>query len=205
MAVNFRVVRKFFVLGENRKRSLSRKACPEQRRRDAKLAKTDFSVFRTGRLCAFARDTPSVSLRRSRAASILLVFLILCGCLGEALEKQAEQIRQQEAEIARQRKELEALVAGQRLQDDKQKDCSRAFREYFDKAQSSADRDEAIALYREGLAICPEDDVAHYELGRALADAGRTEEAARSFQAALKINPAFADARRRLDALSKSR
>jgi tetratricopeptide (TPR) repeat protein len=135
----------------------------------------------------------------------LLVVLVLSGCLGEALEKQAEQIRQQEAEIARQRKELEALAAGQRLQDDKQKDCSRAFREYFDKAQSSANRDEAIALYREGLAICPEDDVAHYELGRALADAGRTEEAARSFQAALKINPAFADARRRLDALSKSR
>jgi tetratricopeptide (TPR) repeat protein len=142
---------------------------------------------------------------RHRAGLLLLAVGMLWGCLGEALEKQAEQIRQQEAEIARQRKELEALAAGQRQQDEKQKDCSRAFREYFDKAQSSTNRDEAISLYRQGLAICPEDDVAHYELGQALADAGRTEEAARSFEAALKINPAFAEARRRLDALSKSR
>jgi tetratricopeptide (TPR) repeat protein len=127
--------------------------------------------------------------------------LLLSGCLGEALEKQAEQIRHQEAQIASQRKELEALAASQRLQDEKQKDCARAFRDYFDKAQSASRAEEAISLYRQGLAICPDDDVAHYELGKVLADAGRKEEAAKSFEAALKLNPAFADARRRLQEL----
>lgn len=130
---------------------------------------------------------------------------LLSGCLGDVLEKQAELIKQQEAEIARQRKELEALAAGQRLQQEKQTDCVRAFRDYFDKAQSSRNPDEAIALYRRGLEICPDDDVAHYELGKILAETGRSEEAARSFEAALKINPAFADARRRLEELPKNR
>lgn len=138
---------------------------------------------------------------------LLVVFTLsaFSGCLGEALEKQAEQIKQQEAEIARQRKELEALLAGQQVQNEKQKDCARAFRDYFEKAQSSNDREETISLYRQGLAICPDDDVAYYELGRALADQGRYEEAAQAFDAALKINPDFADARRRLEALPKTR
>jgi tetratricopeptide (TPR) repeat protein len=126
-------------------------------------------------------------------------------CSSEALERQAEQIRQQEVEIARQRKELEKLIAGQKVQDQKYKDCVRAFRDYFDKAQSSTNREEAIALYRQGLEICPDDDVAHYELGRALADAGRPSEAAAAFEAALKINPDFADARRQLDAVQSRR
>lgn len=131
--------------------------------------------------------------------------LTLAACNSEMLERQAEQIRQQEAEINRQRKELEALAAGQQIQDEKQKDCIRAFRDYFDKAQLLTNREEAISLYRQGLAICPDDDVAHYELGRALVDAGRTAEAAKAFEAALKINPGFADARRQLDAIQKNR
>lgn len=105
----------------------------------------------------------------------------------------------------KQRKELEALAVGQKIQDEKQRDCIRAFREYFDKAQLSTNREEAISLYRQGLTICPEDDVAHYELGRALADAGRPAEAANSFEAALKINPDFADAQRQLDAMRRNR
>jgi tetratricopeptide (TPR) repeat protein len=138
-------------------------------------------------------------------SSLYLAALALSGCLGEVLEKQAEQIKQQELEIARQRKELEALAAGQQIQDEKQKDCVRAFRDFFDKAQIATKREEAIRLYRQGLAICPDDDVAHYELGRTLADAGRPAEAAESFEAALKINPDFADARRRLESLQKNR
>jgi tetratricopeptide (TPR) repeat protein len=121
------------------------------------------------------------------------------------LDRQAEQIRQQEAEIARQRKELEALAAGQKIQDQKYKDCVRAFRDYFDKAQLSTSRDEAISLYRHGLAICPDDDVAHYELGRALADAGRSAEAAEAFEAALKINPEFDEAKRQLETIRSKR
>jgi tetratricopeptide (TPR) repeat protein len=141
----------------------------------------------------------------SRWSILCASLLSLAACNSEVLERQAEQIRQQEIEITRQRKELEALAAGQKIQDEKQRDCIRAFREYFDKAQLSTNREEAISLYRQGLTICPEDDVAHYELGRALADAGRPAEAANSFEAALRINPDFADARRQLDAMRRNR
>jgi len=140
-----------------------------------------------------------------RLSIISVVALFLAACNSEILERQVEQIRQQEIEISRQRKELEALAAGQQIQDEKQKDCVRAFRDYFDKAPLTTDREEAISLYRKGLAICPDDDVAHYELGRALVDAGRPAEAANAFEAALKINPAFADAKKQLDAIEKSR
>ena len=135
----------------------------------------------------------------------LLFAVYLTACNSELLERQSDQIRQQESEIARQRKELEALIAGQKIKDQSYKDCVRAFRDYFDKAQLSTDREEAIALYREGLAICPEDEVAHYELGMALVQAGRSAEAAQAFEAALKINPDFADAKKQLDALRSNR
>ena len=97
------------------------------------------------------------------------------------------------------------MAAGKQVQDQKQQDCNRAFRDYFDKAQSSTNREQTIDLYNQGLAICPDDDVAHYELGRALADAGRSAEAEREFEAALRINPDFADAKRQLDSVRKSR
>lgn len=132
---------------------------------------------------------------------LMLAALSLPACYNEVLERQAEQIRQQEIEIARQRKELEAL----QNQAQRRRDCSRAFRDYFDQAQLATNREQAISLYRQGLEICPDDDVAHYELGRALADAGRFDEAEKSFEAALKINPDFTDARKQLDAIRKSR
>ncbi len=137
--------------------------------------------------------------------SFLGCVVLLAGCMSEALERQAEQIRQQNEEIARQRKELEALAAGKQSQDKKQQDCRRAFRDYFDKAQLATDREQAISLYHQGLALCPDDDVAHYELGKALAAAGRQAEAEKEFAAALKINPNFAEAQRQLDALRSSR
>jgi tetratricopeptide (TPR) repeat protein len=133
------------------------------------------------------------------------VAIAAAACNSEVLERQAGQIREQEQEIARQRKELEALAAGQQVQDQKQQDCNRAFRDYFDKAQQSTDREQTIALYRDGLAICPDDDVAHYELGRTLADMGRRTEAEREYEVALKINPDFVDARRQLEALRSNR
>ena len=141
----------------------------------------------------------------SLLASLILAATSSLACLNEALERQAEQIRQQEIEIAKQRQELEALAAGQQIQNQKQRDCNRAFREYFDKAQLATNREQAISLYRQGLEICSDDDVAHYELGRALADAGRFGEAEKSFEAALKINPDFTEARRQLDAIRKTR
>ena len=139
--------------------------------------------------------------------AILIVAAVLttAGCNSELIERQAEQIRQQEEEIVRQRKELDAMMAGQKVLDQKQQDCNRAFRDYFEKAQSINDRDQIIALYRKGLELCADDEVAHYELGRALAESGRNTEAEKEFAAALKINPSFGDAQRQLDAVRKNR
>ena len=142
---------------------------------------------------------------KARILSVIAFLILLPGCMTEALERQAEQIRQQTEEIEQQRKEHEALAGGKQVQDRKQQDCSRAFREYFDKAQLSTNRDEIVSLYRKGLEICPDDDVAHYEFGRALADAGRRAEAEKEFEAALKINPGFGEARRQLDVLRANR
>jgi len=142
---------------------------------------------------------------KARILSVIVFLTLLPACMTEALERQAEQLRQQNEEIVRQRNEIEALAAGKQVQGRQQQDCSRAFREYFDKAQLSTNRDEVISLYRKGLELCPDDDVAHYEFGRALADAGRRDEAEKEFEAALRINPGFGEARRQLDTLRANR
>jgi tetratricopeptide (TPR) repeat protein len=137
------------------------------------------------------------------------VSVFLSGCITGYLERNAEQmdaqIKGQAAEIEQQRKDLENLRAGRPIPDLKRQECDRAFRDYYDKAQLSTDRNQAIELYRQGLAVCPDDDVAHYELGRALADAGRYGEAEKEFETALKLNPGFVDARNQLDAVRKRR
>ena len=143
--------------------------------------------------------------RRVSSLLVSILAMVVSGCSSEVLEKQAEQIKQQELEIARQRKDLEAMLAGQKLQDQKQQDCNRAFREYFEKAQLSTDRDQTIVLYRKGLSLCADDEVAHYELGRALADRGRYPEAEREFEAALNLKPDFTDAKRHLEAARQNR
>ena len=129
----------------------------------------------------------------------------LTGYLEEDLKRQQEQIR-----TSRKRRWPGNAKNWRRSRratgpDQKQQDCNRAFRDYFDKAQLSTNRDEQISLYQQGLQLCPDDDVAHYELGRALVDAGRRGEAEKEFEAALKINPGFAEARRQLDSLRGSR
>src|SRR5262245_17478034 len=136
---------------------------------------------------------------------LFLVSCLIAGCSSEVLEKQAEQLRQQGIELARQRKEIDDLLAGQKVQDQKTRDCNLAFREYFEKAQLTTNREQAIALYQKGLAICPDDDVAHYELGKALTEQGSYAEAEIEFEAALKINPNFADAKKQLDAVRNNR
>ncbi|HUC97351.1 MAG TPA: tetratricopeptide repeat protein [Candidatus Polarisedimenticolaceae bacterium] len=143
--------------------------------------------------------------RASGLLSLAIFAATLSACNSEILQKQAEQIKQQELEIAQQRKDLEAMLASQKMQDQKQQDCNRAFRDYFEKAQVASAGEQAIALYREGLSLCPEDEVAHYELGRALADRGRYLEAEKEFEAALNLRPDFTDARRQLESLRKNR
>ncbi|HEY1373785.1 MAG TPA: tetratricopeptide repeat protein, partial [Candidatus Binatia bacterium] len=83
---------------------------------------------------------------------------------------------------------------------EKQRACRRAFRS-FEQAQSANNPREAESFYREELALCPSDDVAHYELGRVLAGLGRTGEARQEFEAALNINPQFRGARQELSRL----
>ena len=138
-------------------------------------------------------------------AILLPALLLLSSCLSAELEKQAELIKQQQEELDLQRQEIEALKSAQQRQSQQRRDCNRAFREYFDRAQITADGDRAIDLYREGLALCPTDDVAHYELGRLLAAQGRLAEAEKEFASALHINPDFTDAQVRLDALRRNR
>lgn len=133
----------------------------------------------------------------------LLVFLTvsLSACGSEVIRQQEETIRLQQEEIKRQRREINELADAKRRAEQKRRDCNRAFRDYFDKARGNPDPQKAIALYRQGLEICPDDDVAHYELGKILRDVGRVEEARREFAAAVKLNPDFLDARRQLEAL----
>jgi tetratricopeptide (TPR) repeat protein len=142
---------------------------------------------------------------RSGLFSLAIFAATLSACNSEMLQKQAEQIKQQELEIAQQRKDLEAMLAGQKMQDQKQQDCNRAFRDYFEKGQIARAGDQAIALYREGLSLCPDDEIAHYELGRALAERGRYLEAEKEFETALNLRPDFTDARRQLEAVRKNR
>ncbi|HEX6175587.1 MAG TPA: tetratricopeptide repeat protein [Candidatus Binatia bacterium] len=143
--------------------------------------------------------------RISGVISLAIFTVAMFACNSEMLQKQAEEIKQQELEIARQRKDLEAMLASQKLQDQKQQDCNRAFRDYFEKAQIASAGDEAIELYREGLSLCPEDEVARYELGRALADRGRYVEAEKELETALSLRPDFTDARRQLESVRKNR
>ena len=51
------------------------------------------------------------SERMLRAVFYAAALAAVAACNSEVLERQAEQIRQQELEISRQRKELEALAA----------------------------------------------------------------------------------------------
>jgi tetratricopeptide (TPR) repeat protein len=135
----------------------------------------------------------------------LPILLLASSCRTAELEKQARMIREQEAELTLQRAEIEALKAGRKAEQKKLGECNRAFRDYFERAQSTADGDRAIALYRQGVALCPGDDVAHYELGKLLAAQGLDREAETEFETALKINPTFTEVKARLEALRKAR
>lgn len=115
-------------------------------------------------------------------------------------------IERQQAEIERLRQESLALqqeveaLQQQRQQEDKEREaCNRAFF-MFDAARKAATPEEAIDRYREGLALCPKDDVAHNELGELYLQLGRKDEAVAEFHEALRLNPNFSRAQKNLDA-----
>lgn len=145
----------------------------------------------------------TVLSRRLCVPLFVAVGLFLSSCNSEIIRQQEEQIQLQQEEIMRQRKEIQEIQAAKQREEQKRQDCNRAFREYFDKVHKIREPAKAVALYREGLKLCPDDDVAHYELGKILREMGRTQEAVREFEAALKINPAFQDAKNQLEVIRK--
>jgi len=139
-----------------------------------------------------------------KRAGILILFtsIFLYACETELMRQQAEQIRLQQEEMARLKRENEELQGAKEKEAEKRAACNRAFRDFED-AQATREPRDAVALYREGLKLCPGDDVAHYELGKILYRMGRAEEARGEFEAALKINPKFHGARQELEKIQR--
>lgn len=115
-------------------------------------------------------------------------------------------IEQQRAEIERLRQEANQLkqeaeaIRQQGQQGDQERAaCNQAF-SAFAAARKATNDEEAIAQYREGLRLCPSDDVAHNELGEIYLRLGRRSEAAAAFTEALRLNPNFSHAQKNLDA-----
>lgn len=145
-----------------------------------------------------------MGLLRPTFIFVLLLALLASSCDRELIRQQAEQLDRQQQEIARQTQEIEALRLARQKEEQKRRDCNRAFGEYFEKAQVTQDPQETVSLYRQGLELCPDDDVAHYELGKMLLRLGQTREAQEEFKKALELNPDLQGATRELDSI-KSR
>jgi tetratricopeptide (TPR) repeat protein len=128
--------------------------------------------------------------------------ILLFGCETEAIRRNDDLLRQQEAEIRELRREVDAERMAKIREEQRTQVCTVAFRS-FEKAQAAGDPSDAVALYRDGLKLCPDDDVAHYELGKILAGTGRTDEARAEFEAALKINPNFQGAKQELGKIDR--
>lgn len=136
--------------------------------------------------------------------SVLPLALFLSSCESELVRKQEEEIHRLQQQITRQNREIEELKLAKLKLEQKRQDCNRAFRD-FERAQKAEDPDQAITLYRRGLTLCPDDDVARYELGKILLAIGRSKEAEEEFETALRINPDFHAARNELEALKETK
>jgi Flp pilus assembly protein TadD len=56
-----------------------------------------------------------------------------------------------------------------------------------------------VAPLRRALQVAPDSSAVHYELGLALADAGRPDEALDRFRAALRLQPESPEIQRRIE------
>ena len=130
----------------------------------------------------------------------LCFFISLASCESKLIHRQEQQLQKLRSEIKRQRDVIEDLKLAKLKMKQKRQDCNQAFRK-FEKAQDSKDPLEAVSFYRQGLSLCPDDDVAHYELGKLLAKIGQLKEAQEEFENALRLNPDFQTARNELDSL----
>jgi len=116
------------------------------------------------------------------------------------LEQQKVEIERLKQETAQLKAEADSMQ-NQRENEEKERiACNKAFSS-FDGARKATNDEEAISRYREGLGLCPSDEVAHNELGEVYSRAGRSADARAEFEAALKLNPNFARAQKNLDAV----
>ena len=116
------------------------------------------------------------------------------------LEQQRAQIEQLRRESEQIRQEADAIRTQREKEENERTACNRAVTS-FTSARKAPDDATAITYYREGLDLCPSDDVAHNELGELYAHMGRTADARTEFEAALKLNPNFTRAQKNLEAL----
>ena len=98
------------------------------------------------------------------------------------------------------RQETDALQQQRQKEEQEREACNRAFRS-FSAARKATRNEEAVDLYREGITLCPSDDVAHNELGELYMRMGRKADAAAEFDAALRLNPNFSRAQKNLKAV----
>ena len=116
------------------------------------------------------------------------------------LEQQKAQIERLRQETAQLRAEADSLQNRRENEEKERIACNKAF-SAFDAARKATNDEAAISRYREGLGLCPSDEVAHNELGEVYSRAGRPADARTEFEAALKLNPNFARAQKNLEAL----
>ena len=130
-------------------------------------------------------------------------WLLLPSCAlfdNTKLEQQRAQIEQLRRETEKLRQEADAIRNQREKEERERAACNQAFTS-FTAARKAPDDATAITYYREGLDLCPSDDVAHNELGELYARMGRTAEARTEFEAALNLNPNFTRAQKNLEAL----
>jgi tetratricopeptide (TPR) repeat protein len=116
------------------------------------------------------------------------------------LEQQRAELARLKEETEKLRQEAEALRQQNQKVDQEREACNRAVSS-FRAGRKTSDSEAAIVAYKEGLTLCPNDDVAHNELGEIYVKLGRKAEATAEFQEALRINPDFARARKNLEAV----
>lgn len=149
-----------------------------------------FRFTRSALLLSFCLCLPACSVWDSMWDSILD---------RSVIEEQRAEIARLKAETERIKKETETLKQQGAAVDKEREACNKAFYA-FEAARKAGSEDEAVAKYKEGLGLCPNDDVAHNELGELYLQMGDTDQATAEFEEALRLNPNFARAQKNLEA-----